>query len=83
METHLDTSRKVFVNEKCFKENMGSEVLEKLAKLGFPRKNIIEWLDLDLLRNGDYKVRCIGGSAILFEVEFQKENVFLKQVARL
>mgnify|MGYP003624023872 CR=1 FL=1 len=80
----LDSSRKVFVNENCYQDKeITSHIITALEKMGFSKDNITRGVNLDLMRNGDYKIRCIGGDVMVFQIEFYKENVILKPITKL
>lgn len=80
----LDSSRRVFINENCFREEkMQVCVQGKLEKMGFSKDNIVRGVDLDLMRDGDYKIRCVESEPVVFEIGFQKENIILKKIGSL
>lgn len=80
----IDQSKRVFINENCYKEEAtGKYLLEQLDKMGFSKNYLVRGVDLDIAKNGDYKIRCIGGELTIFEVEFRNDNLILKPIGKL
>lgn len=67
----LEPSHRVFITENCLEDETTIKYLKRaLGKYKFPKENVIEEVDFDVARNGDYLVRCIGGTIQVFTLEF-------------
>lgn len=77
----MDTSRKVFINETCFKDQVTIRyILKKLDVMGFSKNNIVRRSDLYLATEGDYEIRYEGGDILISQVEFKDDNFSLRQI---
>lgn len=80
----LDSSRKVFINENCYRDEVISkQILKQLAQIGFSTNNIIRGLNLRIAIEGDYKIGCVGGSFLVSQIEFIGNNITLRPLGQL
>lgn len=77
----MDISKKVFINETCFKDRITSKyILKKLDRIGFSKNNLVIRSDLYLATEGDYEIRYAGGDILISQVEFKDDNFSLRQI---
>lgn len=77
----MDTTKKVFINETCFKDRITiNYILKKLYRTGFSKDNIIRRSDLYLATEGDYEIRYAGGDILISQVELKDDKFSLRQV---
>ena len=80
----MDSSRKVFINEPFFQDQVTSKyILKKLDRMGFSKNNIVRRSDLYLAREGDYEIRCVGDDILISQVEFNGDKFSLRQIGQL
>ncbi len=80
----LDSSRKVFVNENCYKDEVLTKyILKELTRIGFSMNNIVRGFDLNLAIEGDYKIGCVGGIFLVSQIEFIGNNITLRPIGQL
>lgn len=80
----LDSSRKIFINDNCYKDEIITNyVLKKLEQIGFSKNNIVRGLDLNIAIEGDYKVGCVGGSIMVSQIEIIGTGITLRPVGQL
>ena len=66
----FDPSKRVFLAPNCLQnKSITDRVFKTLQEYKIPKNNILE-LDFDLMRKGDYLLRCIGNVIKVFEIDF-------------
>ena len=80
----LDSSRKAFINENCYKDEVIARyVLKQLEQIGFSKNNIVQGLDLNIAIEGDYRIGCVGGDILVSQIEMIGNSITLRPIGFL
>jgi hypothetical protein len=83
VEVALDLSKRVFVKESCYQDReIETYVLTRLERLGFSKNKMVEGLNLDLARTGDYYIRCDGGDVLISKISFNDNDITLERLGK-
>jgi hypothetical protein len=67
----LDPSKRVFLSPNCIEDGSITNYLFKtLQDHSVPKNNIFTEINMDLVRSGDYLVRCIDNVIKVLEINF-------------
>jgi hypothetical protein len=79
----LDLSKRVFVEMSCYQDKeMKTYVLTRLERLGFSKNKMVEGLNLDLARTGDYYIRCGGADVLISKMSFNGNDISLERLGK-
>lgn len=80
----FDVSRKVFLSQNCISEQViKKHVMKLLEEHRIPKENILDDSKTNLVKTGDYFVRCIVGTLVIHKIELSHEGFTTKIIGRI
>jgi len=80
----FDVSRKVFLSQNCVSEQViKKHVMKLLEDHRIPKENIFDDSKMDLVRTGDYLIRCIGGTIVVHKIDLTPNGFTTKIIGRI
>lgn len=80
----FDVSRKVFLSQNCVSEQViKKHVMKLLEGYRIPKENILDDSKMDLVRTGDYLIRCIAGTFVVHKIELSHDGFTAKIIGRM